>query len=103
MELKAQVALFGLTHMLKTSKWFDVCAVQKASDVLGVRMDPQVYEMLRTLHCIRWDQIPADLWAQLRPLMFQQLGLLDPEMEIADAVISTPMYLCASTSRHAVA
>lgn len=52
--------LTKLNKMMRDSH-FDICTVDQAIKVLGSVPDGRAYNILRTLHCVHWSEMPVEL------------------------------------------
>lgn len=48
-------------NAMMTSARFDICTVDAAIKTLGCVPDGRAYTILRPLHCIQWQDMPAEL------------------------------------------
>lgn len=78
-DLKMSIALTAVAKMLK-SNFFDICTVDKVCKLIGARANGAAYDMLQTLHCIHYCDMPRDVQAGIPDLMrevFSQVKLDD--------------------------
>lgn len=73
------IALTAAAKMLK-SNYFDICTVDNVCKLIGARANGAAYDMLRTLHCIHYCDMPRDVQAGIPALMrevFSQVNIDD--------------------------
>lgn len=78
-DLKMSIALTAVHKMLKSS-FFDICTVDKVCKLIGANAGGAAYNMLSTLHCVHYSDMPSDVKAALPDLMrevFSQVKLDD--------------------------
>lgn len=59
-EVKVLAATTALNAMF-AGKHFNICVIDRAAKVLGVKVHQESYDVLHALHCIDWHEMPADL------------------------------------------
>lgn len=71
-EACAQTAVTIINKMFKSS-FFDICAVDRASQLLGVAEKSEAYVKLRPLHCINWTDMAPGLADEVKRLTVAHL------------------------------
>jgi hypothetical protein len=67
-ELKIMAAQAALTKMVASSH-FSICTIDTICKMLGVKPDREAYEILHTLHCVDYNQMPPQLLQALPELI----------------------------------
>jgi hypothetical protein len=62
------IALTAVAKMLR-SDYFSICTVDNVCKLIGARQDGAAYDMLRTLHCVHYREMPQDVREVLPALM----------------------------------
>lgn len=81
--LLLQTASTIINRMLSESSWFDVCAVTKAADLLGVYKQSPQFEGLRKYHCVNWRDMPAELRTRVLAELAQAFGEYAPRIRLS--------------------
>lgn len=71
-EIKMMAAQAALRKMVE-GDYFDICTIDKIVRMLEVKPDRGVYEVLSTLHCVHYNQMPAELLERLPELIHKVL------------------------------
>jgi hypothetical protein len=83
--LKRLSAETALNNMM-SEPHFSICAIDAAAKVLGINAGGEAYDILRPLHCIKWDKIPPALRDAVPSLIEQCLGVKPAYVfQLADA------------------
>jgi hypothetical protein len=72
-ELKLMAAQAALQKMLAESS-FSICTIDRIADMMGIKPNHEAYSILRTLHCVNYNQMPADLLEKLPELICSVLS-----------------------------
>ncbi|OGT03321.1 MAG: hypothetical protein A2143_08115 [Gallionellales bacterium RBG_16_57_15] len=85
-----QAILLALKKMME-GKHFNICTLDQAMEITGVRLNSKDSAALRALHCIDW----ADMSPELRRMVFAKIMEVlqhEPEfnMELLEAAIQRP-------------
>ena len=83
-DLKMSIALTAVAKMLKSS-YFDVCTVDKVCKLIGSRAKGTAYDMLNTLHCVHYNEMPQAVRDGIPALMREVFS----EAKIDDDVIQS--------------
>ena len=67
-ELKLMAAQAALHKMLAGSS-FSICTMDRIIEMMGIKPNRDAYEILHTLHCVNYNQMPAKLLEQLPDLI----------------------------------
>ena len=101
-ELKQEIAITVLNNMMRKS-FFSICEVRDTASMLGIPVNGEAYETLRTLHCVEFSAMsPAvrqaipQLIAEVfnRPDIFQfqlpsQRNILEPvQVNVVDVEVN---------------
>lgn len=73
-DLKKMAAMTALNNML-ADHHFNICAIDSVCKLLGVPASGEAYNLLRTLHCIDYAEMPQELRAAIPSLIEQILGV----------------------------
>lgn len=73
-ELKQLAALAALNNMFAKG-WFDICTIDSVAKMLGIDPKGEAYDILRPLHCINFNVMPALLREQVPELIKASLGV----------------------------
>lgn len=73
MNTNEQIALLALNQMFQKG-YFDICALDKVIDLLGVVPEREVYAQLRVLHCVDWKVMPTSLYNEVPNMIKLCLG-----------------------------
>jgi hypothetical protein len=74
-DLKQLSALTALNEMMAKG-YFDICTIDSVADLLGLRVkDTEPYRILRPLHCVNWQKMPAELREAIPGLIQECLGV----------------------------
>lgn len=57
----AQLGVLTSLNKMMRGKYFDITTVDAAAQVLGAQPDGRAYKILRTVHCVHWGDMPAEL------------------------------------------
>ena len=82
-DLKMSIALTAVAKMLK-SRYFDVCTVDKVCKLIGANANGAAYDMLHTLHCIDYADMPQQVREGIPALMrevFTQVKIDDDAIQ----------------------
>ena len=60
LDLQKLSALTSLNAMMR-KPYFDVCTVDTVIKMLGTVPDRTAHDMLRSLHCVNWSDMPIEL------------------------------------------
>lgn len=71
-EIKQRAALVALNAMMKKG-WMDICTINQVAEMLEVQPDKQAHDVLRSLHCVHFDQMPRDLHQEIPALIQRAL------------------------------
>lgn len=71
-EVKVLAATTALNAMF-AGKHFNICVIDLAAKLLGVKVHQDSYDVLHALHCIDWHEMPADLREAVPGLVEQAL------------------------------
>ena len=72
--LKDLSALTALNNMMEKG-WFSICTIDDVAALLEVNPRGETYTILRPLHCIHFDKMPAELRDAIPGLIQQCLGI----------------------------
>lgn len=67
-ELKLMATQAALVKMLSGS-YFDICTIDNITKMMGIKPNRDAYDVLRTLHCVHYNQMPEKLLEQLPDLI----------------------------------
>lgn len=73
-DLKQLSALTALNHMFAKG-WLDICTIDSVAKLLGIDPKGEAYDILRPLHCIHFNTMPAALREQIPELIKACLGV----------------------------
>lgn len=59
-ETRIQAAVTAMNKMLRSS-YFDICTVDSVAKMLGIETKRDSYNILRTLHCVHYNEMPIEL------------------------------------------
>ena len=82
-DLKMSIALTAVARMLK-SNYFDVCTVDKVCRLIGASAQGPAYDMLNTLHCVHYSDMPPQVRECIPALMrevFSQVKIDDDAIQ----------------------
>jgi hypothetical protein len=79
-DIKVMAATAALQKML-TQSYFDICTIDNIIKMLCLVPDKDAYDILRTLHCVHYNQMPAELLEQLSILIMRVLD--SPRMDVS--------------------
>ena len=65
--LSAQAALVKLFDQ----SYFSICAVDNIIEMMGIKPERETYLILKTLHCVHYNQMPADLLQALPEMIMR--------------------------------
>lgn len=71
-EIKQQAALTALNAMMKKG-WLDICTIDRVASMLEVVPEKESHDVLRSLHCVNFDQMPRDLHREIPTLIQRAL------------------------------
>lgn len=71
-QLQLMAAEAALAKMV-SDKRFSICTIDTIADMMGLVPDREAYAMLRTLHCVSFDQMRPELLAALPDLIAKVL------------------------------
>lgn len=57
----AQLSVLTTLNKMMRSSRFSICTVDDAVKVLGTMPDRRAYDILSTLHCVEWGDMPTEL------------------------------------------
>lgn len=63
--LSAQAALVKLFDQ----DYFSICTIDNISKMMGIKPEREAYQILKTLHCVHYDQMPSALLQALPELI----------------------------------
>jgi len=81
-DLKKQVAITSLNAMMRQNH-FSICTIDTLATMLEVKPEREAYNILRPLHCIDYNQMPPELFAQIPTLIMRCLDVM-PTPKIVD-------------------
>jgi hypothetical protein len=67
-EIKMMAAQAALRKMVE-GNYFDICTIDNIVKMLDVKPDRDTYQILHTLHCVHYNQMPAALLERLPELI----------------------------------
>ncbi|WP_440466932.1 hypothetical protein ACKI1H_27280 [Pseudomonas sp. YH-1] len=73
MDVKILAAEAALRKMLQGGH-FDICCIKNVADMLEIIPDRETMNILKTLHCVDYNQMPAGLLAELPTLIHRVLN-----------------------------
>lgn len=73
-DLKDKIAMAALNNMLAGSH-FSICTIDTIGEMLGVSVKGEAYAMLRSLHCMDWGKMPAEIKEAVPGLIQECLGV----------------------------
>lgn len=73
-EQKQLIALTALNKMFR-GRYFSICTIDSVAEMLGVNPAGEAYRMLCPLHCVHWDEMPAQVRQQVPDLIREYLGV----------------------------
>ena len=73
MHLKELAAITALNNMLAKG-WMDICTIRSVAEMLGRDPRGDALEILRSLHCINFNQMPKELRDEIPRLIEQCLN-----------------------------
>lgn len=65
--LSTQAALVKLFDQ----SYFSVCTIDRITEMMGIKPDREAYQILRTLHCVDYNQMPPALLQALPDLIMR--------------------------------
>lgn len=71
-DLKVMAAHAALTKLV-SSGHFSICTIDTIAKMLGVVPEREAYQILHTLHCVDYNQMPAALLSELPNLIARVL------------------------------
>jgi hypothetical protein len=71
-EIKMMAAQAALRKMVEGSS-FSICTIDSIVEMLDVKPDRDTYQVLRTLHCVSYNQMPTELLEKLPELIHKVL------------------------------
>ena len=71
-DLKLLAAQAALAKML-ASDYFDICTIDRVTEMMGIKPDREAYGILRTLHCVHYNQMPRQLLEGVPELIMRVL------------------------------
>lgn len=72
-DLKQQAAVAALNKMMAKG-YFDICTIDSLAKLFDVVPDPDAYAILRAVHCVHYNAMPRELYANLPALIQRVLG-----------------------------
>ena len=99
--LQSLAVVTALNEMLEAN-YFDICTVDAMLKVLHLPAGGEIYDVLRTLHCIHYAQMPKELRDAIPEMLQEVLGVsptykfqtLDPVvLDVSPYKDSTPSRL----------
>lgn len=76
-----RMAAFALGQMFKDSS-FSICTVDDACALMGRKGSGSAYNKLRALHCVKWGDIPRDIFQMIPVWLNEVLG--GPRLQAVD-------------------
>lgn len=76
-----------VNRMLSESAWFDMCAVTKAADLLGVYKQSPRFKALRKYHCVDWRDMPNELRTRVLAELAGAFGEYAPKIKMQGATV----------------
>lgn len=73
MDIKILAAEAALRKMLQGSH-FDICCIKNVAEMLEIIPDRETMNILKTLHCVDYNQMSPDLLAELPTLIHRVLN-----------------------------
>lgn len=73
-DLKQLAAMTALNKML-ASHYFDITTIDRIGDMLSINPRGEAYTVLRTIHCVHYDEMPKPLRDAIPDLIRQCLGV----------------------------
>lgn len=73
-QLQTLAVVASLNKMLKSS-YFDICTVDSIMKILQLPADGEVYDILRTLHCVHYAQMPKELREAIPEMLQSVMGV----------------------------
>lgn len=67
-------AMTALNHMFKQG-YVSICTIDKVSKVLNINPKGRAYDVLSTLHCVGFDQMPQELKESIPGMIRECLNL----------------------------
>lgn len=71
-EIKMMAAQAALRKMVE-GNYFDICTIDNVVKMLDVKPDRDTYQVLHTLHCVHYNQMPPELLEKLPELIHKAL------------------------------
>lgn len=71
--IKLLAAQAALQKMLSGSH-FSICTMDRIIEMMGLKPDREAYDILHTLHCVDYNQMPAELIEELPTLIHRVLA-----------------------------
>lgn len=71
----AALAVLTKLNLMMKGSHFDICTIDAAMKALSCIPDGAAYAILRTLHCVNWGDMPAELRATVPGLIERCLSL----------------------------
>lgn len=62
-----------------SGSYFDICTIDNVVKMMGLKPDREAYQILRTLHCVHYNQMPRELIEEL-PMLIHRV-LTSPALE----------------------
>lgn len=87
----AQLSVLTALNQMMRGRHFDICTVDAAAKTLGAQPDGRAYQILRTVHCVQWGDMPPELRDAVPKLIERcinvpayqfQLTALTPEQQV---------------------
>ncbi len=72
-QIKLLAAQAALQKMLSSSH-FSICTIDRIIEMMGLKPDREAYEILHTLHCVDYNQMPSELVDELPTLIHRVLA-----------------------------
>lgn len=69
-DLKMLSAQAALVKMF-ADKYFDITTIRSITEMLNIKPDREAFQILHTLHCVHYDQMPRDLLQALPQLIMR--------------------------------
>ena len=67
-------AITALNNMM-SKPYFDICVIDAVAKLFGGHPLDEAYAILRPLHCVDWNKMPAELVAAIPGLIQECLGV----------------------------
>ena len=74
MDALQQLAAEAALRKMAASGWLDICTIDKILKTTGATPDKRAYDILSLLHCVHFNDMDAQIRAQLPTLLAEVLG-----------------------------